>query len=385
MKSVKSCLFGILAAVLTPSLATSLASAQTAPIWERATLGYVGLHQPATGKNSAKFPVFDDQLTAPVTGSDLLFYVGAQPKSLEKIPQAMLDQVLGLVVLGKILDHEAELAGMPKEVSILRVRYIARAVLAQNATNLGRIRTAEDTSKRDFDEMYGWLKESVGTNNVRFNIDWKYRDGGLQLLQETLASDSPQWGKVRLSFESLPATLKEFETQIAAKLQPTYSGMRKREIWRRVSASHISPSARWVAREPSIFDVQRLHAAVKDDVLADLKRGGIENPQFELSDPKVRDAISQKIKQTQQAYLAREAVYALFKENPFFVELNTCSDPAWPCVNADAETLANALFPERLLPGQRLSMGKKSTLGRPTDFYKVMLISAEMMDLLLMR
>ena len=104
-------------------------------------------------------------------------------------------------------------------------------------------------------------------------------------------------------------------------------------------------------------------------------------------DVRVTTYLEQKIKMKEQLSSYRDVAYKLFEENPIEVSADFCAEIPWPCVYPDSKGMANALFPEKLFPGQSLGNESlsgqpiQSTLLRPTSLEKVLDISGEIFQL----
>ncbi len=350
-------------------------------------------------------PVSPDSI---ITGNDILKYmVAINPESMRvdtKPDQKLIDQSLVLAVISKILDREAVAAKLPTEVSNTRGWYAIRAILTQNAVQQGKIPTKiNDEGKKvadidvtkllpaELDQMYGWLKDAVGENTVAFNMNWKYTGGQLLFYMNLLSqSEKLNWPKVKLSFDKLPATLAEFDTEVKKRLEPTNDALVKQAVWKRIVAMNTPSYAASLNGAANYTELTRLHAAVVDMVLEDMRRQGDKDPKFELSNPQVRELLDNKFLQTRQTMLAREAIYQLLKKNMIILmDFNTCGDQRYACLSTDEKQLTNSIFPESLFKGESLGYEpmsnekRVSTLNHPQDYWKVLDISSDYLGLIL--
>lgn len=207
----------------------------------------------------------------------------------------MDDLHMATLILNRIVDHEAMKHKLPPNVPDARVDYVMRSILIQFGANSGHLaahnlppKTAyvfdapgsstchvvqvknhlgnpvvektldEDPSTRSNEEMYGWLKNAVGTNQLSFDMDWTYADRGMAFDHDHL-HDSPDIGwpmeikidsgthqpvldsncqliqqeqKVSMSFDRMPATWQEFRETIRAQLQGTYRSYMRLSVWK---------------------------------------------------------------------------------------------------------------------------------------------------------
>ncbi len=168
-----------------------------------------------------------------------------QPGDFKKMYQQYLQQVtdrsMGLLVLNRILDHEAMKRMLSPEVSDTRVNYVMRSLLVDNAISTNKVPAGQDLSVRSNAEMYAWLRDRVGGQPVRFNINWQYRDGGTGDLLDAANSEEPfDWPPVSLSFEKLPDSWQDFRGQVAEKLQPDYLMLLRSNVWQVLVSEHDS-------------------------------------------------------------------------------------------------------------------------------------------------
>lgn len=233
------------------------------------------------------------------------------PQLYQEYLQQITDQTLAQLILNRIMDHEAMKHKIAPLVSENRVNYVMRAAMTQNAVNRDKVptRTVSEQVRdertgavlldergrprtRDVKElasheiysnqlMYGWLKETVGANPVRFNISWRER--GLRLfLEQDVLNDRGElaWEPVALSFDRLPDTWQEWERQIEEKLQAPYRVLIRRTIWRALVTERY-PDITWrslfsvttteldnmyAAMRESTFRIQAMSAPVIDIV-----------------------------------------------------------------------------------------------------------------------
>jgi hypothetical protein len=101
-----------------------------------------------------------------------------------------------------------------------------------------------------------------------------------------------------------------------------------------------------------------------------------------VTDPLVERALREKIQAKTQGKVFRDLVKTLLGENRVVPLVDTCSDPAWPCVSRDPVRLAEALFPETLYPGKNYgnwgpNRPISSSLEDSGEYSKVMDISMD--------
>ncbi len=95
--------------------------------------------------------------------------------------------------------------------------------------------------------LYPWLQQVVGSNSVRFNIDWSFADG-MQAEKEALRSDHSElsWPSVTLPFQKLSDTWQDFQQQIRDKLQPSHRQILRQTIWQALVQAN-DPNLNWQA------------------------------------------------------------------------------------------------------------------------------------------
>ncbi|MGZ3697514.1 MAG: hypothetical protein ACXWP5_05375, partial [Bdellovibrionota bacterium] len=156
-----------------------------------------------------------------------------------KYRQDAVDRAMAMLTLGRILDHEAMKRKMATEPSPARVEYIARALMVRAAVIQGKVKTKttpdgrkipnEDLNAYSNRTLYEFLRQLVGTKNVRFRVDWTYADGGLDHLLGALRSEP--WAPIVVAFKQLPGTWQEFSAQIREKLRGTAIQMDRGPLW----------------------------------------------------------------------------------------------------------------------------------------------------------
>ncbi len=149
--------------------------------------------------------------------------------------QKLEDRRMAILILNRVLDHEAMKHKLQPEVSDARVDYVLRSILTlfgasskhlkahalpprqdwvMNDSGKGchpsivydkhqqpdgsykpKIEFAldEDPGQISNEEMYGWLKKAVGGNQLSFQTDWSYVDRGLYVEHDHL-HDKPDLG-----------------------------------------------------------------------------------------------------------------------------------------------------------------------------------------------
>jgi hypothetical protein len=230
----------------------------TNPSWRQDRLGNVRFsyrRDQRRGEEQFEFRINED---GKITGEDLLQLAHPAEQALyEQVMrqegrtgdlnklyhdylQDLTDRALGLLILNRIIDHEAMKRKVAPEVSDNRVYYVLRALLVRNAIDR---RLNPDSGNA---ALYAALKETVGARPVRFNIDWKYRDGGMAMHLEALNNRSTEleWPPVTLSFMRLPETVQEFEQQLRQKMQPSYRALMRQTVWR-VLVQEANPNIMW--------------------------------------------------------------------------------------------------------------------------------------------
>jgi len=98
-----------------------------------------------------------------------------------------------------------------------------------------------------------------------------------------------------------------------------------------------------------------------------------------LTDARVKQVLVARIQGVRQGSAFRDAAYELLKYSPFEIKVDTCTDPAWPCLDQNSRTIVETLFPERLLPGEALPASiRLSTFGHPELLGRVAEISLDL-------
>jgi hypothetical protein len=164
------------------------------------------------------------------------------------VTQVAMDQALAKLVLARVLDHEAMKRKMPADVSDARVDFVLRSLLTENAAERHLLATHEESCSLAIDAnasgfsnpvMYDWLRQSIGGNMVKFNIDWQFDKGGVSFERDLLihSRNELNWPAVTLEFNgALPSTVDEFRDQIREKLRPTLISLRRRAVFERLFA-----------------------------------------------------------------------------------------------------------------------------------------------------
>jgi hypothetical protein len=99
-----------------------------------------------------------------------------------------------------------------------------------------------------------------------------------------------------------------------------------------------------------------------------------ESSYLPITDARVDRILRSRIQNRKDTYVFREVAYDLFKYNPFQIAVDTCSDAAWSsCLEKDPAKLAEALFPETLMPGQTLGTGADGQVLTSTIFHSELL------------
>jgi hypothetical protein len=394
---------------------TSLQTPIKEPYWKTATLLNIKVDNKTLTKKEKndrndyiekKFKTIKnapDSITT-IKGEDLLYFINNIFDPNKNFPQEQLNQALALTILSKNLDYYADWLKLEKSPSEERAFYVLHALTIKNAVNKNKVKTKIviiDGKKKKFadenvmlipiEKRYEWLVETVGNNTVKFNIDWTYDDGGLKENLKILKQLEPMYPKVSFNFEKMPDNYKDFVKEIIKQLKPTYDKIRRSQSWNYVYKNFLKlhPELSTIFRTPNLTEITKLYNAIYDTVIEQMKQAGIENPKFDINDPKVRDALSQKITENQQTFIIREIVYDLIKNTTMLIELDTCVDPRFTCLNTNPEDLTNSLFIETLFngetPGKRYNLLNpnklpKTTLGKPTDFYKIMDLNGQLLN-----
>jgi hypothetical protein len=149
--------------------------------------------------------------------------------------QGSLNRSMAAITLNKILDHEAMKRKLEPKVLEERVDYVVRSLIGYHALSIGKITSQElrryAESARE-ETLYRYLKDAVGERDVRFNIDWQFREG-MEMEQESLSrgADASLWRETRLEFSKLPAELEEFKELVREKLNAQYRPTLRMAVW----------------------------------------------------------------------------------------------------------------------------------------------------------
>ncbi|MGK5085000.1 hypothetical protein WDW37_17055 [Bdellovibrionota bacterium FG-1] len=269
------------------------------PNWKHKQIVRVQLSdQGAQRKSGSAYTSFYDGRREVISGEELFDLVD---------PEGDVEQGIAVLALARILDHEAVKHRMATQVSEDRVSYVVHSILVQNAANLQKMKVRaevvmipdtckpgprldqdyekcrghsrnviayhplEDISAVGSDEyLYGLLRsETIGTepNSFRsrsatFNIDWKFREGGLafELQRLQTSKDELRWPKVSLVIgnepdpevvllagaavrPSFPLSLQEFKNQIRRKLQTVQTGLVRAAVLQKLLQERVPPSS----------------------------------------------------------------------------------------------------------------------------------------------
>ncbi|MCC7440450.1 MAG: hypothetical protein IT285_02385 [Bdellovibrionales bacterium] len=252
---------------LIPTLAEMMAWQDAAPIhqpmWQGSTiLGRVRLsNRRDRRQNAAQRAEFSINPEGEISGQEFLGITN--PVAKDRFEQAMrmrgftgdvdaeytkyltklVNQGTALLAMNRILDHEAMKRMLPKEPTPERAEYVARGIIIQNGvsrelvpTRLEPVRDAEGNvmlengrpiqtrvaaghvPSSEFDRLYGGLKELLRNPSnpaqdhpVCFNVDWQYKDGGLEEEQRDMTRITPGSGEL-----PLPSVTFEFRCGSAA-------------------------------------------------------------------------------------------------------------------------------------------------------------------------
>ncbi len=180
-------------------------------------------------------------------------------RSYSEYLKRSFDQALSVLTLNRILDHEAMKRKISPLTSFERVSYVKRVALVRFALETGRIPTRQEGDDivaaepraiagiRD-QQLYAWMKETVGGQTLRFRVGWNFSDDAvfsekdaLRMSEEELAG----WPEeVRISFRQLPATVEEFQNEIAQQLDAIHRVLVRQTVWRMLIAER-KPNIQW--------------------------------------------------------------------------------------------------------------------------------------------
>lgn len=223
--------------------------------------------------------------------------------------RGVLDHGIALLTLNRVIDNEAMKKKMSPDVLPLRSFYVMRAVLIENAVSTGMVKTrrvkvplipgippspwgaetpsktqtvpAEDMSLRSNDELYGWLRTRVveaiakltRDTEVKFNIDWTYKLGGLEQVLADLARQDPlSWNQVSVVFPCspkdpeacLPRTWQGFQEQIAQKLNVVQRSMIRTIGWGMLFRRYVKDYEFARIEQHERGEVEGFYEAMKD-------------------------------------------------------------------------------------------------------------------------
>ncbi len=176
--------------------------------------------------------------------------VGSAARLYEQYLQQLSRQGMGILTLARILDHEAMKRKLKPQVSRSRVNYVLRSILVQNAANARKIlvkevvvaggkvelHPAQDISSLSNATLYAWLTEGVGANTMTINMDWKYREGGVQAdwNEVSFSQSELKWPAVSLHFDKLPLTWQGMSALITQQLQDHQTRLTRQMMFERL-------------------------------------------------------------------------------------------------------------------------------------------------------
>jgi len=180
-------------------------------------------------------------------------------KSYQEYLKRSFEQSVGVLALNRILDHEAMKRLVLPNTTLDRINYVKRVWLVRFAIETKKVPTRQEgddivaAKPRELalisdEQLYQWMKEAVGAQTIKFNVDWNYRDGGVEDLRWQLANNGkeiPGWpSTLKISFRKLPDSLEDFEKEIAKQLDATYRTVIRQFAWRTLVGER-KPHIQW--------------------------------------------------------------------------------------------------------------------------------------------
>ncbi|MBC7692696.1 MAG: hypothetical protein H7222_13120 [Methylotenera sp.] len=241
------------------------------------------------------------------------------------------EEALAEITLGRILDHEALRMRTPTEASLSRINYVLRAILVAFRPQ-DPVESLKVGPVTDLDPVFQELKKAVGSQPVRFNIDWKNCAGSLQFSCMQFKMQ-PTWPEVHLEFKKFPVNLGEFSQAVGEKLRKTARGAARLQAWQRL----VSERRTHLVRLQPVISHEELRQEYKL-----LKQPDGSAVPFEIAwkDRKTQDLLIQKVKDTRQNLLSKKILVELYSENPFVEQTSLCLASGTTCLQFKAERWA---------------------------------------------
>jgi hypothetical protein len=106
----------------------------------------------------------------------------------------------------------------------------------------------------------------------------------------------------------------------------------------------------------------------------------LEPIKLSKASPEVRGMLRARISSKLRGLAYRQVAFELLRDNRVQLMVNTCEQPEWPCLDANAQRSTETLFPETLFPGSHHPDGIRSSLGHPELSGNVMEIASGILD-----
>jgi len=180
-------------------------------------------------------------------------------KSYQEYLKRSFEQSVGVLALNRILDHEAMKRMVLPNTTLDRINYVKRLWLVRFAIETKKVPVRQEGDEIvaakpqelaliSDDQLYQWMKETVGAQTIKFSVDWNYRDGGMEDLRWYLDNNGkeiPGWpSSLKISFRKLPDSLDEFEKEITKQLDVTYRTVVRQFAWRTLVGER-KPNIQW--------------------------------------------------------------------------------------------------------------------------------------------
>ncbi len=323
-------------------------------------------------------------------GNDIYKILKSFNTQTEDQEKELITQAFALALVQNILQHEVELSPLYIGVSDQRVDYVLRSILSYAATATNHIKTKkvpvydslgnqkknskgelvfstiadEDTTKLDLSTMYGWFKKDlIGSNYIsKLNVKWDYKDGGLDKALAMLNATEPfLWKNITFFDLDLPETIDQFRAKLKEMLQQAYEQNKTKWIFSTLKNKYVNPKT--LAAISSDMKIPSITKAKR--ILNEMKTRKMVKPETEISDKGTLTAITNLMFNNAENYITRELIFNLLKQNTYIEDFEICKmDDKWSCVQTDATSLANSLFPEIRYDNRQ----DKTSLNHYTDF-----------------
>lgn len=327
---------------------------------------------------------------------------GQVDQTFAEIVASSFERNTALLILRKLVQNEGLKRGISPMAPRARVQFVVRVLLENAAIQTKQVGFRElkiplapllpnfksyyipdeKISELDQEELYSNFKDyvyaaidslpsekvqvklSVPTGYPLQNHDW--------LMSELGADPFPAPEKMMIVLECtkeqrelcVPERSGEFVRKVEQELsQRYYAQASLSRSWALLMESRVRSKV-----TPALFYIHQneknfYYKAVRETLFSDSQ---------DLSE--VEEDVERLIVQKRWVDQVRTMVYELFRENPIWLETDTCNtsrptpeeDDGWPCLNVGIESLTNALFPEKALPGQSVS----SSLNNPDALRK---------------